>query len=382
MPLISIAGPGSRLRVSQAAPDTTPNQFTFTDQTGVALSSAITGAAITVSGLGSGQVAPVTVSGGTADINSSGTFSTSPGNVANGDTVRPRVMSSGSNSTAVSAVITIGGVSDTFTATTLSASGLTDISLLALHQDFESTGLSLGQIMTTGGIMDGTVAVLDNTFNYSGTRSGKVHAEQGSENTFEFGFYYDLATYLGYKPVKGDEIWIRFRSRMPAGGSWASSTGLKWLRVSTETNASGNLGAVYSVLDPSGRWVGIYEGTAMSYQNYTASTSHAPQVGVWETYEFYVKLDNAAAPWRFWKNGTLVGEITAYPSLASATARAFSVAWCTYWNGGEPGGSGDYPTVDQDWQIDDIAIAVKAAGHRDDTPHLATDLNGYLYIGM
>lgn len=100
--------------------DTTPNAFSFTDQTGVALSSTITSAAITVSGINS--AATITSSGGTFDINSSGTFISS-GTVNNGDTVRARVTSSSSNSTAVNCTVTIGGVSDTFTATTLAASG-------------------------------------------------------------------------------------------------------------------------------------------------------------------------------------------------------------------------------------------------------------------
>lgn len=109
---------------SSIVPDTTPNQFTFTDQNGVALSSTITSAAVTIAGLGAGQSAAVTASGGTADINASGTFSTSPGSVQNGDQVRARVTSSASNSTAVTANVTIGGVSDGFTATTETADGL------------------------------------------------------------------------------------------------------------------------------------------------------------------------------------------------------------------------------------------------------------------
>lgn len=104
-----------------AASDTTPNAFTFTDQTDVSLSSTITSAAITVSGIDA--AATITVSGGSYDINSSGSFTTSPGTVNNGDTVRARHTSSGSNSTATNTVVTIGGVSDTFTSTTEASGG-------------------------------------------------------------------------------------------------------------------------------------------------------------------------------------------------------------------------------------------------------------------
>jgi hypothetical protein len=102
--------------------DSTPNQFTFTDQTDVSLSSTITSAAVTITGIDT--AATITVSGGTYDINSSGSFTSSSGSVNNNDTVRARHTSSASNSTATNTVVTIGGVQDTFTSTTEAASGL------------------------------------------------------------------------------------------------------------------------------------------------------------------------------------------------------------------------------------------------------------------
>lgn len=96
--------------------DTTPDAFSFTDQSGVALSSTITSAAITVTGIDA--AADITVTGGTYDINGSGTFVSTAGTVNNGDTVRARHTSSASYLTATNTVITIGGVSDTFTSQT------------------------------------------------------------------------------------------------------------------------------------------------------------------------------------------------------------------------------------------------------------------------
>lgn len=101
--------------------DTTPNAFSFTDQTGAGLSAVVTSAAVTVSGINS--PATITIVGGTYDINGSGSFTSSPGAVSSGDTVRARVTCSASNLTSVNTTVTIGGVSDTFTATTLAASG-------------------------------------------------------------------------------------------------------------------------------------------------------------------------------------------------------------------------------------------------------------------
>jgi hypothetical protein len=100
-----------------APDDTTPDQFTFTDQTGVNQSDTITSAAITVAGIDS--AAAISVSGGSYDINGSDSFTTDPGTVNNGDTVRARHTSSASYSAVTNTVVTIGGVSDTFSSTTI-----------------------------------------------------------------------------------------------------------------------------------------------------------------------------------------------------------------------------------------------------------------------
>ena len=108
---------GAFINVEQdAADDTTPDAFSFVDQSGVALSSTITSAAITVTGID--PAAAITVTGGEYDINGSGTFTSDAGTVNSGDTVRARGTSSGDYSTATNVTVTIGGVSDTFTFTT------------------------------------------------------------------------------------------------------------------------------------------------------------------------------------------------------------------------------------------------------------------------
>lgn len=96
--------------------DTTPGQFGFTDQSGVAVDTVITSAAITVTGIDA--AAEISVTGGTYDINGSGTFTADAGTVNNGDTVRARHTSSASYLTATNTAVTIGGVSDTFTSIT------------------------------------------------------------------------------------------------------------------------------------------------------------------------------------------------------------------------------------------------------------------------
>lgn len=95
--------------------DSTPDQFSFTDQSGVALSSTVTSAAVTITGID--VTVSFTASGGTIDVNSDGNFQTSR-DVVNGDTIRARHTSSADYLTATNTLVTGGGVSDTFTSVT------------------------------------------------------------------------------------------------------------------------------------------------------------------------------------------------------------------------------------------------------------------------
>ncbi len=106
------AGPAGKCRTT----DTTPDPFTFTDLTGVPRNTVQTSNVITVSGITAPAV--IAVVGGEYELNSSGTWTSGDGTVADGDTVRVRHTSAATVSTAVHTTLTIGGVSDTFTSTT------------------------------------------------------------------------------------------------------------------------------------------------------------------------------------------------------------------------------------------------------------------------
>lgn len=103
--------------LAEESEDTTPDAFSFTDVSGVALSDTITSTAITITGINA--AAAITITGGTYDINESDTFTSDPGTVDNGDTVRARHTSSASYLTATNTTVTIGGISDVFTSITL-----------------------------------------------------------------------------------------------------------------------------------------------------------------------------------------------------------------------------------------------------------------------
>lgn len=105
-----------------AAVDTTPSAFTFTDVTSVALNSTNTSNTITIAGMAAGDTATVSLSGtaGSKQYSKNGAaYTSSSGTAVNGDTFSVRGTASGSNSTGVTVILTVGGVADTYSITTI-----------------------------------------------------------------------------------------------------------------------------------------------------------------------------------------------------------------------------------------------------------------------
>lgn len=100
--------------------DTTPTQFTFTDQADVSLSTVIVSNSITI--LAIDTAAAISVANGEYSKNGAA-FTAAAGTVVVNDQVRVRHTSSAANSTAVNTVLTVDVISDTFTSTTLAAQG-------------------------------------------------------------------------------------------------------------------------------------------------------------------------------------------------------------------------------------------------------------------
>lgn len=103
------------LNAASGSSDTTPDAFSFTDQTDVTRSTTITSAAVEITGIDATIECEAT--GGTIDLNEDGNFQTTQ-DVDNNDTIRARHTSSGSYSTAVNTTVDCNGVSDVFTSTT------------------------------------------------------------------------------------------------------------------------------------------------------------------------------------------------------------------------------------------------------------------------
>jgi len=97
--------------------ETVPDAFSFTDQVGVLLGSTVYAEPITITGI----TAPskVVVSNGQWQLNCTGAYTTDDGVVSNGETICVRHIAAGTLSTLTSTELTVGGISDTFTSTTV-----------------------------------------------------------------------------------------------------------------------------------------------------------------------------------------------------------------------------------------------------------------------
>jgi len=98
------------------APDNSPNPFSFVDQTDVPLSTQITSAPVTITGIDAPT--PISVSGGTYAIGCAGTFTSTAGTISNNQTVCVRHTSAPTPATPVNTILTVGDFADVFTSWT------------------------------------------------------------------------------------------------------------------------------------------------------------------------------------------------------------------------------------------------------------------------
>ena len=96
--------------------DTVPDAFSFVDQNGLATNVTVTSNSIVITGLGASS--PISIAGGEYSING-GAFTSLEGLINNNDSVVVHTTSSSIGLTPADTVLTIGGISDTFTVTTL-----------------------------------------------------------------------------------------------------------------------------------------------------------------------------------------------------------------------------------------------------------------------
>ena len=174
--------------------DTSPDAFSFTDQADVALSSFISSNSITVADINT--AAAISVSGGEYSIDG-GAFTSTAGTVSNGQSIMVRQTSSSSFSTLSDAILTIGGVADTFSVTTLAADttpdafSFTDQVDVALSSFISSNSITVADINTAAAISvsGGEYSIDGGAFiSTAGTVSNgqSVTVRQTSSSSFSF----------------------------------------------------------------------------------------------------------------------------------------------------------------------------------------------------
>lgn len=183
--------------------DSTPNTFTFTDVTDAALSSTIESNSITVTGIN--VTADISITGGEYKINS-GSYQSTPGTVANGQTVTVRITSSATGSTTTDATLTIGGVNDTYSVTTASdvdSDGIIDsldnCTNIANADQLDTDGDLYGNACDADFNNDGIVNSLDTgSFKADFFTTGNVETDLNSDNivnSLDLGLYKQRFTF-------------------------------------------------------------------------------------------------------------------------------------------------------------------------------------------
>lgn len=113
---LTVGGVSDTFTSTTLAPDSEPDPFAFVDVRNALMNTMQTSNAVTISGIRS--AAPISVLGGEYSIGCTATFTTADGTIADEETVCVRHVSSAGLDTATDTMLTVGGVSDTFTSTT------------------------------------------------------------------------------------------------------------------------------------------------------------------------------------------------------------------------------------------------------------------------
>lgn len=141
--VISACGGGGKKK------DLIPNSFNFTAVTGAAVSAEVTSNTITVTSIN--KPVSISITGGTYAIGS-GAYTGTTGTITNGQTVKVKVMTSASNSTAVTTTLTIGGVTGSFSVTTIAADATPDAFVLPPVTDVQPNSVNTSAVVTVAGI--------------------------------------------------------------------------------------------------------------------------------------------------------------------------------------------------------------------------------------
>ncbi|HEX7026116.1 MAG TPA: hypothetical protein VF268_02670 [Gammaproteobacteria bacterium] len=190
---------------------------------------------------------------------------------------------------------------------------------------------------------DGTFYTVSDAFGFG--QSAELNIEAGSRGTGSWGGIISFEACGGRSLEKGDEVWIRLRTKFPADFDFTADPHLLFLRLPIQ-NEAGNTQGASDIYIPTGKNGHVFEYVRQGDRQwvYFGNISDRIVLGLWETYEWYVKLSDIAwddepgegAVMRFWKNDNLLVEITDKPTLAAPGGYLPEFHLFTYWHGGSP----------------------------------------------
>lgn len=117
--MLEVTSQGQAARIAFTRCDITPDNFYFTDQSGVAPGAVVVSDTVTITGIDS--PATVAVTGGEYSIGCGSMFTSAPGFIFPDDEVCVRHTASANRSTSASTMLVVGGVASRFTSTTSAA---------------------------------------------------------------------------------------------------------------------------------------------------------------------------------------------------------------------------------------------------------------------
>jgi len=165
--------------VTTLAADTTPDAYDFTNQTGLELSTLTYSNTVTITGLNTG--ASVSISGNSAQFSINGGAYTTSGTIYNNQTLRLRMNSSSSYSTAVSTTVNVGGVTDGWSITTRAQVLASTPNAPTVTQTNNPSGSVNVDVTSSGG--SGTIQVSNDNSNWYSNGQDFTHA-RGSTITY------------------------------------------------------------------------------------------------------------------------------------------------------------------------------------------------------
>lgn len=210
----------------------------------------------------------------------------------------------------------------------------------------------------------------------TGKQSCKLSIAQGSDGFPAAGVEWGGMVDMPNPVTVGQELWVRLSVYVPQTFQVTTNGGvLKFVRLHTRSGTTNN-GCIdfwwgvsnMTFWDPVVK-KDVYPPLAMGFEGKPENSVVGDPVadkmvkGVWETYEFYVKVDSVAksaggmADVKVWKNNKLISSLPNRISAVDKNGVIDALLLFTYWNGGSP--------ATQSLYVDDLIMTTDRPTNKD-----------------